>query len=113
MWREAPSKAQAAEDEAKAEREAERRAQREQQRALARQKVQLEELEAQIHRFEGRMAELTAALERAGREQDVSRVSKLGAEYHQIESRLDHLLEEWAEIADATDAAAPGAQDGT
>jgi ATP-binding cassette subfamily F protein 3 len=108
LWRDAPSRAQAQEDEAKVQREAERRARREQQRALARQRERLEELEAQIHRFEGRMVELATALERAGREQDVSRVSKLGAEYRQIESRLDRLLEEWAEIADAQ---APAPQD--
>jgi ATP-binding cassette subfamily F protein 3 len=101
MWRETPRKAQQQESEARARHEAERLAQRERRRALANQEVRLSELEAQIRQFEIRMAELTSALTAAGRDQDVSRVSKLGAEYHKVETRLDQLLEEWATVADA------------
>jgi ATP-binding cassette subfamily F protein 3 len=100
MWRDAPRQAEEEEDDARVKWEAERRAQRERQRALDHQRERLEELEAQIHRFEIRLEALTAALERAGRQQDVARVSKLGAEYRQVEARLDHLLEEWAKTAD-------------
>ena len=100
MWRHAPRKAQQQEDEARAQREAARQARRERDRALARQQERLDELEEQIHRFEIRLEELTHALDVAGRDQNVSRVSKLGAEYREIETKLDHLLEEWAEIAD-------------
>ncbi|MBN1250362.1 MAG: ATP-binding cassette domain-containing protein [Anaerolineae bacterium] len=100
MWREAPRKAQQEENEARLRREAERRAQRERERALARQEARISELEAQIHQFEIRMTELAGALDAAGRQQDVSRVSKLGAEYRQIEKKLDQLLEEWAAVAD-------------
>ncbi len=88
------------EDAARARREAERRAQREQARRLARQQEELRCLEAQIHEYEVRMETLTTALEAAGREQDVSKVSKLGAEYQRVESKVDRLLERWAEVAD-------------
>ncbi len=93
-------KAQQVEDEARAQREAKRQAQRERQRALARQQSRLDDLEAEIHQGEARLAELTAALEVAGRAQDVARVSELGAEYRKIETRLNRLLEQWAAVAD-------------
>ena len=88
------------ETEARMRREAERQAQRERERVLARQQRLLEALEAEIHALEGRMQELTTALDVAGRTQDVSRVSKLGTEYHQVEAELNQLLEEWADTAD-------------
>ncbi len=86
---------------AQQEREAQRRAQREKQRALARQEERLEALETEIHTREARMKELTVALEAAGRNQEVAMVSKLGAEYHEVEATLNTLLEEWADVADA------------
>jgi ATP-binding cassette subfamily F protein 3 len=88
------------ETEARMRREAERQAQRERERVLVRQQRLLEALEAEIHALEGRMQELTTALDVAGRTQDVSRVSKLGTEYHQVEAELNQLLEEWADTAD-------------
>ena len=90
---------QRAEDEARARREAESQAQREQERNLARQQKALEELETQIHDLELRLHALTSALDSAGRSQDVSRVSKLGAEYHAVEAELNQLLEAWAATA--------------
>jgi ATP-binding cassette subfamily F protein 3 len=108
MWRNAPRKAQQQVDDAQAQREAARQARRERERALARQQERLEELEEEIHRFEVRLEELTYALDVAGRDQDVSRVSKLGAEYREIEAKLDYLLEEWAEVADTPVAGSPG-----
>jgi len=100
LWRDAPSKAQQRADAARERHEAERRAQRDRKRAFVKQRERLEELEATIHAFEVDLEELTAALGAAGRKQDISRVSKLGTEYHKIESKLDQLLEEWAEVAD-------------
>jgi ATP-binding cassette subfamily F protein 3 len=88
------------EEEARTQREAERLAERERERALARQQKQLESLETQIHALEARMQELTTALDAAGRTQDVARVAKLGAEYHRVEADLNHLLEEWASVAE-------------
>jgi ATP-binding cassette, subfamily F, member 3 len=88
------------EDAARARREAQRRAQRERERRLARQQEELHSLEARIHEYEARMETLTGALEAAGREQDVGKVSKLGAEYQKVESKVDRLLERWAEVAD-------------
>jgi ATP-binding cassette subfamily F protein 3 len=101
LWRNAPRRTRQVDEDALAKREAERRAKRDRERALQRQQERLEELEAQIQRFEFRLQELTHALNAAGREQDVSRVSRLGAEYRQIESSLNQLLEEWAQVADA------------
>ena len=98
--RAAPQKVARQEEEARARREAERQVQRERQRALSLQERRLQELEAEIHALEDRMRELTTGLEIAGRAQDVSRVARLGAEYHQVEARLNGLLETWAEIAD-------------
>ncbi len=100
LWRDAPGKAQQKTSAARERHEATRRAQRDRRRAFAKQRERLEELEATIHAFEVDLRELTAALGAAGREQDISRVSKLGAEYRKIESKLDQLLEEWAEVAD-------------
>jgi ATP-binding cassette subfamily F protein 3 len=88
------------EEEARAHREAERQAERERERALSRQQKQLESLETQIHALEARMQELTTALDVAGRTQDVARVAKLGAEYHHVEADLNHLLEQWAAVAE-------------
>lgn len=88
------------EDAARARREAERRARRKRERRLARQQAELQDLEAQIHEYEARMETLTAALADAGREQDVGKVSALGAEYQKVESKVDRMLERWAEIAD-------------
>jgi len=88
------------EEEARARREAERLAERERERVLARQQKQLENLETHIHVLETRMQELTTALDAAGRTQDVTRVARLGAEYHDVEAELNHLLEEWATVAE-------------
>ncbi len=98
--REGPPEVQKQEETARTERETQRRLQREQERALARQQQQLQELEAQIHAHETRMRELTTALDLAGRSQDITRVAKLGAEYHQIEGELNKLLEQWAKVAE-------------
>jgi hypothetical protein len=46
------------------------------------------------------MQELTTALDRAGRAQDITRVSKLGTEYRQVEAELSTLLEAWTAAAD-------------
>jgi ATP-binding cassette subfamily F protein 3 len=82
-------------------RDEERRRERERKRALARQQERLASLEADIHRLEERLRELSAALEAAGRAQDVDGVTRLGAEYRQVEAKMDELLEEWAAVADA------------
>ncbi len=100
MWRDAPRRAKQVDEEARAQREAERRARRERERVLARQQEHLVELEEEIHRLEGHLQTLTYALDAAGRDQDVSRVAKLGAEYRQTEVRVNQLLEEWAQVAD-------------
>jgi len=67
---------------------------------LARQQAELEKLEARIHTYEVDMQSLATALEHAGRAQNIARVTKLGSEYRQVETKLNTLLEEWAEVAD-------------
>jgi ATP-binding cassette subfamily F protein 3 len=104
-WHQAQRERSPASDAAKArleeEREARRQARRAQQRALARQQQRLETLEEEIHTLEARMEELTTALNIAGRVQDISKVTKLGVEYEQVESKLDRLLDEWARVAES------------
>ncbi len=85
-------------------RDEERRRHRERERALARQEEHLASLEADINRLEGRLRKLSTALEAAGRAQDVDGVTRLGAEYRQVEKKMDVLLEEWAAVADAESA---------
>lgn len=85
--------------------EARQRAQREQQRALDRQQQRLESLEQRIHTLESRLQRLTTDLNLAGRAQDTSRVSKLGAEYRKVETEMSRLLEEWSDVAELTEVA--------
>ncbi|MGC9357608.1 MAG: ATP-binding cassette domain-containing protein, partial [Anaerolineae bacterium] len=92
---------QAQEEQNHSRQDAERRQERARQRALARQQEQLEDLETTIHELENRLQQLTVSLDLAGRAQDVDRVTRLGAEYRQVEMELNNLLEEWATIADA------------
>ena len=98
--RTAPHKDQPEKGEAQALRDRERQAQRIVKRELTRRQEHLETLEAQISQYEAQMQELTTSLGAAGRAQDVGRVSKLGAEYHRVEAKINHLLEEWSKIAD-------------
>ncbi|MCU0520591.1 MAG: ABC-F family ATP-binding cassette domain-containing protein [Anaerolineae bacterium] len=101
LWRSAPRRAKQVEDDARLQREEERQARRAQERVLAQQQARLGALEDEIHQLEQRMQELTHALDAAGRDQDISRVSRLGGEYRQVETKLNQLLEEWARAADA------------
>ncbi len=101
LQREGAPAARQIEDKERVQREAARQAERGQQRAQARQQQRLEALEAVIHEQEQRLHQLTAALDLAGRAQDINRVTKLGAEYRQVETHLNGLLEEWATVAGA------------
>ncbi len=99
--REGAPQARQVADKVREQRETARQAERERQRALARQQQQLETLETTIHEQEQRLQQLTTALDLAGRAQDISRVARLGAEYRQVETQLNALLEEWAAVAGA------------
>lgn len=99
--RDGTPEAQQVQDKARQQREVERQAERARQKTLAQQQKRLETLETQIHALEHRMQELTVALDHAGRQQDISRVTRLGAEYREVEGQLNGLLEEWAEAAEA------------
>ncbi len=96
--------ARQAADKDRERREAERQSERERQRVLARQQQRLEALEAVIHEREQHLQQLNVALDIAGRAQDISRVTKLGVEYRQLEAQLNALLEEWTTIAGAVTA---------
>ncbi len=87
------------EAEQKAQRLLERQQEKERQRLLARREKRLAELEATIAQHEAHLKELTLALEQASRRQDITQVTRLGHEYHQVQSRLDALIEEWGEVA--------------
>jgi ATP-binding cassette, subfamily F, member 3 len=78
----------------------ERRKERERQRALAHQQERLDTLEATIAQLEERLKALTTALKVAGEQQDVNRVTELGAEYRKVENEMNNLLEEWAAVAE-------------
>ncbi len=93
---------QKASEEREAERRAKLREQRARRRALERQQAQLAALEAEIEALEARQRELSTALEIAGRAQEAARVVKLGIEYRRVTEELDRLLEQWAEVAEAS-----------
>ncbi len=101
--REGSPQAQQTQDTQRQQREDVRQQERARQKALVQQQRQLEALEAHIHALETRLQELTAALDAAGRQQDVTRVAKLGNEYHQVQAQLNTLLEQWAEVAEMGD----------
>lgn len=99
--REGPPAMRQTADKERERREAERQIERARQRELVRQQQRLEELEAAIHGQEQQLERLTVALDLAGRAQDIGRVTRLGAEYRDIEAQLNVLLEEWASVAGA------------
>ncbi|MEA3309097.1 MAG: ATP-binding cassette domain-containing protein [Chloroflexota bacterium] len=82
--------------------EAQRQAERQRERTLSKHGARLTELEERIHQLETRLKNLNVALERAGRQQDIARVTKLGAEYQALEAQIAEQLEMWAEIADSS-----------
>ncbi|HUU58570.1 MAG TPA: ABC-F family ATP-binding cassette domain-containing protein [Phycisphaerae bacterium] len=57
-----------------------------------------DELEGEIHKLEGRLAELSATVSAAGEAGDLEKVQSLGIEYQQTESRLKSSLAEWEQI---------------
>jgi ATP-binding cassette subfamily F protein 3 len=77
------------------EREGRRSAEREAQRTARRQA----ELEAAIHALEARLTRLEAQLAAASQEQAVESVTRLGAEYSEVEDKLNTLLAAWTDHA--------------
>jgi len=101
VLREGTPEEQKAQVASRKQQDAVKQAERARKRALAKQQVRLQELESMIKDLEGELQRLTTALDLAGKAQDTARVSQLGLEYHQVEEKIDRLLEEWAEVADA------------
>jgi len=84
---------------AKAAYERAREQRRAEQRKEARRDRRRSELEHAIHRLEARQEELAAALAAASADQAVQEVSRLGAEYGQVQAELEGLLADWEEVA--------------
>jgi ATP-binding cassette subfamily F protein 3 len=83
---------------ARTDRACAREARRSAQREAARQALRQTELEGAIQQLEARRAQLEAQLAVASERQQVERVRQLGAEYRQIEAKLDTLLAAWTEV---------------
>jgi len=81
---------------------------REQARRRMRQRARLAErhqaIEAEIQGWEARLAELNALIGRAGLEQDLDQVRRLGEEYRSGDGRLQALWAEWLRVGEALDA---------
>ena len=80
--------------------ELERTATKAAQRKATRRARNIAELEQTIQRLEGRLAQLTDALEKAGSAQQVARVRELGVEYDQVQAELQSHLARWVEVAE-------------
>jgi len=87
------------EDKAKQRKKESRAARKAAQREEARRMRRQDELEQQIHQLEARLAQLENQLALASEQQAVEQVRELGAEYRQVEEKLDKLLAVWAEVA--------------
>jgi ATP-binding cassette subfamily F protein 3 len=86
------------ERQARTDRARAREARRAVQREAARQTLRQAELEGAIQQLEARRAQLEAQLAVASERQQVERVRQLGAEYRQVEAKLDTLLAAWTEV---------------
>jgi ATP-binding cassette subfamily F protein 3 len=62
-------------------------------------KKRLAALEAQVETLEQELARIRADLEEASAAQDVERITALGSEYTDVETRLDQCYTDWAELA--------------
>jgi ATP-binding cassette subfamily F protein 3 len=83
-------------------RQAQRQAQKEDRRARKQgEKLQQrqQEVEADIHRLEGGLRDLSLRIGQAGEAQDVELVRRLGAEYQRMESALKDLWWQWEQVA--------------
>jgi len=85
-----------------------RQTQREEQKEVRRARKQTERLLGQqqkledvIQGLEEKMSGLSERIGRAGEVQDMDQVHQLGAEYRQIEKKLEGLWGEWEELAEA------------
>ncbi len=68
---------------------------------LRRRAQALATLEASVTQTEATLEELTHALQQAAERQEFERVQDLSRQYAETEDRLQHLLEQWEELAHA------------
>ena len=105
LWREArTARVRAAEGDARSDRREDREAQKQVRRERKRvEKLQLrqEEVEAAIHQLEARQEDLSQRIGRAGEEQDVDQVHRLGAEYQVVQDEVQKLWSEWETLAES------------
>jgi len=62
-------------------------------------KKRLAALEAEVEQLEQELARLKADLETAGAAQDIEQITRLGAQYAELEATLNRRYEDWAQIA--------------
>ncbi len=73
----------------------ERRKRREEEKRQA----EADAVELRIHALENELAEISIALERASRAQQLSELQRLGERYVEIEREMERLIENWAALA--------------
>ncbi|NPA91422.1 MAG: ABC-F family ATP-binding cassette domain-containing protein [Chloroflexi bacterium] len=73
------------------------RAQRRARQEREKRQQQLRQLEETIERMENRLQALGEAIDRAGQQQDVEKIHRLGEEYRRVEQRLAALWQDWEE----------------
>jgi hypothetical protein len=71
---------------------------RRQRRAAEKRVEQAAVLEAEIHRLEARLQELSTQLEAASVAGNVGRVQELGIAYQKTDGELQQVMTEWAEL---------------
>jgi ATP-binding cassette subfamily F protein 3 len=59
----------------------------------------VEQIETEIAALEARVAQIELALDDASAAADVARITELAAEYESMQARVDHLYNEWQELA--------------
>ncbi len=67
-------------------------------RAAEKRAKQIAEIENIIETTEAKLAQLTQELEDASQAQDVSKLQQLGQAYQETETKLEELMNEWAEL---------------
>jgi ATP-binding cassette subfamily F protein 3 len=88
------SKQQAASGNGKAPASSDKPSQEERQR-----RKRLAALEAEVETLEQELAHIKASLEQASKAQDIARITALGQQYTELESRLERCYTDWEQLA--------------
>ncbi len=60
---------------------------------------QVAQLEKQVEQLEDELARISSAIDAASQQQDIERVTALGAQYRTVKAQLDECYHRWAELA--------------